>query len=117
MVTSGVQHFYRFKRILILAVLSIFIIAGCGKAKNVKWVFYDETYCADKWEKSLNNERLKQNVTDYLEKKNIKVFEMEIFSDRTPDACQDCACKSGRRIKCKVKRSDVSDVKREGFYE
>lgn len=100
--------------VLTFCVLSL-VFSGCTKS-NFRWLYYDETNCADKWEKNIINEKLKDNVVNYLDKQGIKVFEIEIFSDGTADACTDCACKTGRRIKCKVKKRDVSDIKRQGFY-
>ena len=68
----------------------------------------------DKWELGRNPI---PNVVEMLEDQGIKVFEIEIFSDRTADNCTECTCKSGRRIKCKVSRRDAKDIKKEGFYE
>ena len=116
MFTSMFQGLHMFRTFLVLLVVSA-LIFGCGKSGNVRWLHYDETYCADKWEHNINNEKLKDNITAYLEHKGIKVFEMEIFTDRTPDTCTDCTCKSGRRIKAKIRRRDVNDIKKEGFYE
>lgn len=110
------QRFYKFRTLLIL-LAGIVMFFGCGKNGNVRWVHYDETQCSDKWEYSVNNEKLKENVTAYLEKKNVKVFEIEIFTDRPSDGCADCYCKTGRRIKCKIKKNDVKEVKGVGFYE
>ncbi|WP_317896913.1 hypothetical protein [Aurantibacillus circumpalustris] len=105
-----------FRTFLVLSIIFV-LISGCGKLGGVKWLHYDETFCADKWEKNVNNEKLKNNITEYLDKKGIKVFEIEIFSDITPDSCTECACKTGRRIKCKVSSGDVSELKNEKFYE
>ena len=116
MFTFMAQRLLKLRTFSVLLVVSI-LLFGCGKTGNYKWLHYDETYCADKWDGNINNEKLKDNVVAYLDKQGIKVYEIEIFSDRTPDACADCYCKSGRRIKCKVKKRDVKDIKKEGFYE
>jgi hypothetical protein len=97
------------------ALLSVFMLA-CTKTQ-MRWVYYDETRCADKWEYSLNNERLKQNFTDYYKGKGISIYEVEIFSDIAADPCADCTCKTGRRFKSKVKKGAVSDLKNQGFYQ
>jgi hypothetical protein len=116
MVTYIVQHLRGLKVFFGVLVLSA-IIAGCGKSGNVKWVHYDETYCSDKWDYNASNEKLKENVVNYLDKNGVKVFEIEIFNDITPDACTDCTCKTGRRMKCKIKKREVKNVKSLGFYE
>jgi len=99
---------------LILFVVSV-VFFGCNKS-NFRWLTYDETYCSDKWAYTLNNEKQKDNIVAYMDKQGVKVFEIEIFNDRTPDSCKDCNCKSGRRIKCKIKKRDESLIKKEGFY-
>lgn len=108
------QRLLMFRSILILAMLSAFFV-GCNKT-NVKWLHYDETNCSDRWTYDVNNERLKTNVTNYLDDKGVKVLEIEIFANGTKDSCTDCNCKTGRRIKCKVKNRDVSKIKSQGFY-
>jgi hypothetical protein len=115
--TTFLLKLYR-TRSFCFALLIILFSFGCGKnAGNVRWVYYDETKCADKWTTTLNNEALKQNVTSYLQSKGITIYEIEIFNDRTAESCGECYCKSGRRFKAKVRKSDLSEIKSEGFYQ
>jgi hypothetical protein len=83
----------------------------------MNWVYYDETICADRWDKSINNEVLKDNITRYFEGQGVRIYDLEIFSDRTPEHCSDCTCKTGRRIKAKVKGKDLKGIESEGFYK
>ncbi|PBQ34442.1 hypothetical protein CNR22_22565 [Sphingobacteriaceae bacterium] len=110
------QRLLSLRSIFFLLVVST-VFFGCTKSYRFKWVNYDETYCADRWEKNMNNERLKDNVIAYMDGKGVKIYEIEIITDRTPDSCTECTCKSGRRIKCKVNRGDIKRAKGEGFYE
>jgi hypothetical protein len=80
-------------------------------------VYYDETKCSDKWTYQNNNEALKENVTSYLSGKGIKIYEIEIFWNSNPESCSECYCKTGRRFKCKVKKSDLKEIEQEGFYQ
>lgn len=116
MIAFVVQHISKLKVLFAVLVFPIMLIS-CGKSGNVKWVYYDETYCSDKWDYHVNNELLKENVAGFLKGKGVKVYEIEIFNDRTPDTCTDCSCKSGRRIKCKIKKREVKNVRGLGFYE
>lgn len=97
--------------------LAVSFMIGCNKPLRMSWVYYDETVCADRWGYSNVNEVQKDNVTAYYKKKGIRIYELEIIIDRDPEGCGDCSCKTGRRIKCKVKKSDVKDLLPEGFYE
>src|SRR5687767_6820550 len=112
MVTFLFRKIYQ-TRSLCFPIVVLILMSGCGKnATNVQWVYYDETRCADKWTYTNNNEALKQNVISYMKSKGITIHEMEIFNDRTAESCSECYCKSGRRMKCKVKKSDVKEIKK-----
>jgi hypothetical protein len=89
---------------------------GCTKS-NMRWVFYDETLCADRWEYHINNEKLKTNFVNYYDGKGVRIYDVEIFSDIAADPCADCTCKTGRRFKAKVKKGDVEGLKSDGFYQ
>lgn len=89
---------------------------GCTKS-NMKWVNYDETQCADRWEFNINNEKLKENVTSYYKGKGVRIYDIEIYTDHGPETCLECNCKTGRRFHCKVKNGDLSSMKSDGFYE
>jgi hypothetical protein len=103
---------------ILVAVIAgaVFLLLSCTKS-NVKWVYYDETRCADKWEYTYNNEKLKENFINYYNSRGIKIYEVEIFNDIAADPCADCTCKTGRRFKSKVKKGDATNLKRESFYE
>ena len=111
------------KRILLttsaiaLCILFVVVLAGCKKSSSVRWVFYDETNCADRWTYTNNNELLKQNITEYLDGRGVKVYEIEIFRMLDAESCSDCHCKTGRQIKCKIRKSDLDNAKNEGFTE
>lgn len=116
MFRSMIQHLLSLRTLFLVLVVST-LLSGCSKSYRFRWVSYDETYCADRWDKNINNERLKDNVTVYMDNKGVKIYEIEIITDRPADACTQCTCKSGRRIKIKVNRGDVKSAKSEGFYE
>jgi len=109
----------RFNQLLILTLIiaTAFFFESCGKVGEMEWVYYDETQCSDAWERSAINETLKENVIDYFEGKGVRVYELEVYADRPGLTCQACTCKTGRRIKAKVKARDVSTMKEEGFYK
>ncbi len=95
----------------------VLVVANCTKTGKVYWVYYNQTQCADKWGAYSNNEDLKIKITDYFDSKGVEVYDIEIFSNGTADACLDCTCKTGKRIKLKVRKRDLEEVKQEGFYE
>jgi hypothetical protein len=108
------------KKIILSAatiVLCLFAFLGCTKSGNVRWVYYDETNCADRWEYTNNNEKLKDNIIEYLDGRGVTVHEIEIFRRLEAESCSDCNCRTGRQIKCKIKKSDLDNARSEGFRE
>lgn len=93
------------------------VLSSCNKPLKERWVYYDETYCADAWTYSGVNEVLKLNVIDYFKTKNISIYDIEIFVDRQAEQNNSCLNKSGRRIRCKIGKRDLEDIKIHGFYE
>lgn len=101
--------------VLLLAIQ--LLLCSCNKPLKERWVYYDETYCADAWTYSGVNEVLKQNIVDYFKEKNISIYDIEIFVDRQPEQNTSCLNKSGRRVRCKIGKRDLDDIKSHGFYE
>ena len=98
-------------------VLWFTVATSCAKHGNTYWLWYDQTLCSDKWGTYKNNEDLKRVMLEYFDSKSIKVYDIEIFSNGTVDGCLSCSCKTGKRIKLKVKKRDLKAIKEEGFYQ
>jgi hypothetical protein len=110
------MHTLSRRPLIVLSALLLLVFSGCIKPK-MSWVYYDETRCADKWEYTHNNERLKENFTTYYKSQGVRIYEVEIFSDGAAETCSECSCKTGRRFKAKVKKSEVKNLKNAGFYQ
>ncbi len=105
--------------IILITIVIATTIISCEKLYNTIWVYYDETKCANSWgtnENTLENERIKA-VEEYFEDKGVKIFAVEITKDGTLEFCRACHCRTGNRIKCKIKESDLSKMEKEGFYQ
>lgn len=117
------------KPIIILFTLVIAATTiSCEKLYNTTWVCYDDTFCANPWSSIINisvetpqNEKIKA-VEKYFKDKGIKTFKIEIVKDKTlldfyPDSiiCLACHCKTGYRVKCKIKERDLSKMKKKVF--
>lgn len=104
--------------ILIISFVGIATFNSCEKLTNTAWVYYNETYCADAWgQNTVPEDEKKKNIEKYFKDKGIKIFKVEITDDGTLDLCESCGCKSGKRIKCKIKEDDVESMKKAGFYQ
>jgi hypothetical protein len=98
-------------------VLILCVFIQCAKTGKTKWVYYNQTQCADKWGSYTNNEDLKIKITEYFASKGVDVYDVEIFSNGTAEACLECSCLTGKRIKLKIMKRDLDELKEEGFYE
>ncbi|MDY0368762.1 MAG: hypothetical protein WCR58_01745 [Bacteroidales bacterium] len=104
--------------ILMMSLIGLLSFSGCEKISDTTWVYYDETYCADPWGyNTVSDNEKKKNVEKYLKDKSIKVFKIEITHDGVQENCFACGCKTGKRIKCKVKESDKGTILNEKFYQ
>jgi len=103
---------------IVLVVVISFSFTGCEKLTNTTWVYYNETYCADVWgQNTVPEDEKKKTIKKHFKDKGIRIFKVEITADGTPDSCFSCGCKTGKRIKCKIKEKDVTAMKNEGFYQ
>ncbi|MEI6020171.1 MAG: hypothetical protein WCR21_03515 [Bacteroidota bacterium] len=103
--------------ILFVLLFVLLFFGACRKSSNYKWLNYDETFCADAWSASNNNETLKQNVVEFMKTKDITVYDSEIFVAKDAEPSTTCSNKTGRIIKCKIKEGKAFDIKAFGFYE
>ena len=103
---------------LIMSLIGLTTLNSCEKFADTTWTYYNETYCADPWgQNTVPEDEKKKNIENHFKDKGIKIFKVEITDDGTLDLCESCGCKSGKRIKCKIKESDLAAMKNEGFYQ
>ena len=101
-----------YRKIIILLFI-IFTLCGCDKIRNLQWVYYDQTGCADPWGVSYQE----SDVVEYFKQKGIKIYDIKFTNDGIVEYCYSCGCKTGYRINCKVKEKDISVMLSEVFYE
>lgn len=91
---------------IILITANLIFSNGCKKISYRQWVYYDETGCTDPWGVYVNKPESEKidAIEHYFNEKNIKLFKIEILNDGTIDLCKACFCRTGERIKCKVKK-------------
>lgn len=106
------------KSIALIIVLLIITVSSCEKLVDTSWVSYNETNCNDPWGNSdVENQKKIDNIEKYFKNKKIKIFKTEILHDGIADPCDACDCKSGIRIKCKIKSKDKAKMIAVNFYE
>ncbi len=104
--------------LLTLSIIGITTLNSCEKLTATTQMYYDETYCADQWgQNTVSDDDKKKNIEKYLKNKDIKIFKVEITNDGTLELCFACSCKTGKRIKCKVKESDIESMQNEKFHQ
>lgn len=105
--------------IRLLIVLSFMFFISCEKNKDEDKTIitcYEETKASDPWTKSENDYELIINIKNFLSD-SVKVYDVFITDDGTLETCKAAYCKTGRRIKAKIKSDDLSKIEKLKFYE
>ncbi len=108
------------QKILFLCVVIIFTAFSCEKENDdpdAILTCYDETECNNPWHRTPYDTKTISNVKDYLSSRDIDVLDIQISNDGVYESCRACFCKTGRRIKVKIKSWDLEKIKEENFYE
>lgn len=112
---SNYKIFNNYKKIVFLFLFSISF--SCSKYFDTTWVYYNETQCSDKWGTYKNNEDLKEKITSYFKSKDVSVYDVDFLIVSTPATCLSCTCVTGKKIKLKIIKNNLSTLQEEGFYE
>jgi hypothetical protein len=107
------------KKFILLAFIGIAFLS-CSKdddSNEYLFVLYNQTYCADPWGNTDNNNELADKVGDYFKAENIEIFNIKIDNKGTPQLCNACMCLSGKRIIANVNKHDLNSIKEYGFQE
>lgn len=107
------------QKILLLCVVIIFTAFSCEKENDdpdAILTCYDETQCNDPWDIRPEDAETISNIKKYLSSRNIIVLDIQITKDGINDSCRACPCRTGRRIKVKIKSMDLEKIIEENFY-
>ena len=104
----------------------ILIAFSCNKSKNDKkdnnvitkiTTCYNQTGCADPWDKGINDSALVSNVKSFLLSDSINVIDVAISNDGIYEGCKACTCTTGKRIKAVIYNNDLNKIERLRFYK
>lgn len=103
---------------IISFILVFHLISACEKSHDSTWMYYEETYCSDPWEKiGPTDEERKQEIAKYLQSKGVDVLEIKITSEGNQQHCYACHCTTGELIKCEILNKDITKLQTLGFYQ
>ncbi len=87
------------------------MVFSCTK-DNIDKFYYEETYCADPWERNISDkygDQYQGEIKVFLaDSFNIIVEEITVTKEKEGELCDACVCKSGRYIWANAK-SEYSD--------
>ena len=101
-------------RIVICLLFCIGIIGFSACKKNHIWVCYDITWSDLS---TVNGIGSVQAAKKHLRNKNIHVFKAEFTPDGTVDDCKCSNCRTGKRIKCEIRKDDLDNAIESNFYQ
>jgi hypothetical protein len=98
-----------------LIILFISLLFSCEKDMGDKtWSYYSETQCSNAWD-DINATNTEARVKQYLESKDIKLFDIKIETYSYGPFCAACFCPSGRLIQVLILESDLDTILKLGF--
>lgn len=91
---------------------------NCISSFGKTCLVYEQTYCADPWgNSSLEDEKIAENLNSYFQNLGVEINDICFDEEGTIENCYACSCKSGRRIKVKVKNKNWEILRNLGFTE
>jgi hypothetical protein len=116
---TGKDHMSRY---LILLFCLVVIAYSCKKnEKNIgdiyTSVYYDQTFCADKWATGTTDSITLRNVAHYLDSLQLYYAGLWMKSIGAPVGCNACFCKTGKRIQVSTFRGLAARYSTAGFVK
>jgi hypothetical protein len=108
----------KYNTLIILLLTSFLVFSSCEKYFGEKtWTYRIETGCGTNPWSYTNSDNTETVVIDFLEGKNIKVydFKIEIYSEGP--FCLACTCPTGRKIWVLISDSDLKTINEFGFIQ
>ncbi len=106
----------KFIPIPIILLLLAFILSCNEDEFGKTWVYIEETQCANPWD-GLGSGSTENNVTEYLKKHKIRVYDVKVTVYSPGPSCNACFCPSGRVILVLIRLKDIKKIKNLGFEE
>ena len=104
----------------ISAIQVIFFLAflsSCEEDNTERlWVGITETQCDNAWD-NIGTESTEGNVSDYLRRNDIRIYDFKVEIYSFGPFCTACFCPSGRIIQVLIDKSDINSIKELGFEE
>ncbi len=98
-----------------LTLLLLISLVSCERITGDKiWTSANETQCSNAWDKIAAADT-ETKVKQYLESKDIVIFDIKIETYSYGPFCEACFCPSGRRIKVLILESDLDAIEKLGF--
>jgi hypothetical protein len=104
-------------RTILFLCLATLGLVGCEKYRFDKEVLYEQTFCAEAWDYGDTDAETVDQMVAFLDKNGVKLRDARLVSERSPDGCYACNCKSGRVFYGRVREKDLAAVQKLGFRE
>lgn len=89
---------------------------SCTKEENNEMFFWPQTKCAEPWNIYSNNNEISTAITNYLNKEDIKVDNVQFDFDRNLQSlCEACTCTTGTKIIVTIAEGNSSRMEELGF--
>lgn len=104
------------KKILLLSVILLIVIAGCKEEEeSLTELWFEETKCANPWDVLPETENYLPEIESFLESEGILIYAIGREKVEEPQPCETCLCLTGHIVVIRVQESDVARAAQFGF--
>jgi hypothetical protein len=100
--------------IILIPLLSIFALSSCKK-RQLRWMEYKETQCADAWGDEESDADIILALENYFFNLGAPLKEVEFRADNSLYVCAACGCYTGRIIEVQVHKDHENILIEHGF--
>ena len=102
--------------IFLIFMISICFLGCENKESDFIWAYITETQCANAWD-NIGLNTTEDNVSEYLDRNNILIFDFKIEVYSNGPFCNACTCVSGRNIEVLIETKNLEHLKKLGFTD
>ncbi len=104
------------KKLLLFALLTLLILPACEK-RNLVWLDYPQTQCADPWGEHESDQQLFLAIENFFFDLGVTIRDIKIEKVGSAQDCLACACLTGNAIRAQVHKDEQDVLLQYGFVK
>lgn len=100
-----------------LIAMFVFGMFSCQDNEEIISMVFQETFCADPWHTRNADKSDEEIILEYLSKRQLMLFDINIVEEEPAETCNACHCLSGRSIYISIYSDQQEKAEKIGFRE